>query len=240
MIDIHSHLIYGMDDGAPNLEESVKMLEQAKKLGIRTILATPHFQENLFQLEGLNNNFLEIADRAWEMGITLKLGCEVFINPFIDKLVQEQKILLLNRSNYLLLELPYESIPVYSYETIYKLQLQRITVIIAHPERNMNILKDFNVFVDLLERGCLMQMDAGSIIGAYGKGIQDYTKKLIKLKMVHFIASDAHCAKDYKDWFLQAYRKVRWWTNSEYADKLFDHNPGLIVQNAKVSIYEMI
>lgn len=240
MIDIHSHLIYGMDDGAPTMEESVRMLKQAKKLGIDTIFATPHFQENLFQLEGIAQHFLEIVERAWEFGVNLKMGCEVFINPFIDKLVETQRILLLNRADYILLELPYESIPLYTYETIYKLQLQRITVIIAHPERNMNLLKDFTIFVDLLERGCMMQVDAGSIVGAYGKTVQDYAKKLLQLKMAHFVASDAHCAKDYEDWFIQAYTKTRRWTNSEYADKLFTSNPRLILENTKKSIYNMI
>ncbi len=240
MIDMHSHLIYGLDDGAPTLEESMKMLKQAKALGIKTILATPHYQENLFQLEGILDPFLDLVERAWEMDITLKVGCEVFIDPFLDKLIQEKKILRLNRSNYILLELPYESIPVYTYEIIYKLQLQRITVIIAHPERNMNILKDFRIFVDLLERGCLMQVDAGSITGAYGKTVKDYAKMLIDQKMAHFVASDAHCARDYAEWYLQAYRKVRRWTNSEYADKLFDGNPSLILENEKESIYRMI
>ena len=240
MIDIHSHLIYGMDDGAPTVEESVKMLQQAKELGINTILATPHFQENLFQLDGIARNFIQMVEKAWEYGITLKQGCEVYISPFVDKLIEEQKMLLLNRANYILLELPYESIPLYTYETIYKLQLQRITIIIAHPERNMNLLKDFRLFVDLLERGCLMQLDAGSIVGAYGRTVKNYARKLLKLKLVHFVASDAHCANDYRNWYKQSYEKVRRWAGKKYADRLYIHNPELILENTKESVYEMI
>lgn len=240
MIDIHSHILYGLDDGAPTMEESVKMLKKAKELGIKTIFATPHYQENLFQLEGLQQNFLQVAEAARDYGIELKVGCEVFINPFIDKLVTENKILLLNRADYILLELPYDSIPLYTYETIYKLQLKRIMVIIAHPERNMNILKDFSLFVRLIENGCLMQIDAGSITGAYGKVIQDYTKNLIKLKMAHFVASDAHCARDYENWYIPAYEKTCKWAGCGYADKLFSHNPELIMENTRESIYKMI
>lgn len=240
MIDIHSHLIYGMDDGAPTMEESIKMLEQARELGINTIFATPHYQENLFQLDGITQNFMQLAEKAWEYGITLKMGCEVFINPFVDRLVEEERILLLNRANYILLELPYDSIPLYTYDTIYKLQLQRITIIIAHPERNMNLLKDFSLFVDLLERGCLMQIDSGSITGIYGKTVQSYARKLLKLKLAHFVASDAHCAKDYKERYIQSYELVRRWTGKKYADKLFIHNPELILENTKESVYEMI
>lgn len=240
MIDIHSHIIYGMDDGSPTLAESVKMLVQAQKLGITTIFATPHYQENIFNLDRISNNFLEVVEKAWEYGITLKLGSEVYINPYVDKLIKEKKILLLNRSNYVLLELPYEAIPLYTFEMIYKLQLQRISVIIAHPERNINLLKEFSLYVDFLERGCLMQIDAGSISGAYGKAVEEYAKRLIKLKMAHFVASDAHCAKDYKEWYLKAYKKVNNWVGSEYADKLFIYNSQHILENTKESIYEMV
>ena len=240
MIDIHSHIIFGMDDGSPTLGESIKMLQQAQKLGITTIFATPHYQENIFELESMEKNFLQVAEKAREYGITLKMGSEVYINPFVDKLVKEKKVLLLNRASYILLELPYEAIPLYTFETIYKLQLQRLSVIIAHPERNMNLLQDFSIYVSLLERGCLMQLDIGSIVGAYGKAVEEYSKKLIKLKMVHFVASDAHFAKDYEQWYLKAFKKVYKWVGTEYAKKLFIYNPQLILDDTKESIYDMI
>jgi protein-tyrosine phosphatase len=240
MIDIHSHILYGVDDGSPTMEESVKMLKKAHELGITTIFATPHYQENLFNLEGITQRFLEVVEKAWEYGITLKPGSEVYINPFIDRLVKEKKILLLNRSDYILLELPYESIPLYVFELIYKLQLQRISIILAHPERNVNLIKDFSIFSNFLERGCMMQVDAGSIAGAYGTAVEQYTKRLVKLKLVHFIASDAHCAKDYEEWYLKAHTKVCRWAGSEYADKLFLSNPKLILDNDKESIYNMV
>ena len=240
MIDIHSHIINGVDDGSPTMEESEKMLKKASELGITAIIATPHYQEHLFHLDGLEQRFLQTAEKAWSYGITLKTGSEVYINPFVDRLVHENKLLLLNRSDYLMLELPYESIPLYTFDVIYKLQLQRISIIIAHPERNVNLIRDFSLLAGFLERGCMMQVDAGSIAGAYGTAVEDYTKKLIKLKLVHFVASDAHCAKDYEQWFLRAYKKVCRWAGSAYADKLFISNPKLILDNDKESIYSMI
>jgi len=229
-----------MDDGSPTLGESIKMLQQAQKLGITTIFATPHYQENIFELESMEKNFLQVAEKAREYGITLKMGSEVYINPFVDKLVKENKFLMLNRSSYILIELPYESIPLYTLETIYKLQLQRISVIIAHPERNMNLLQDFSKYVGLLQRGCLMQVDIGSIVGVYGKAVEEYSKKLIKRKMVHFVASDAHFAKDYEQWYLKAFKKVYKWVGTEYAKKLFIYNPQLILDDTKESIYDMV
>ncbi len=240
MIDIHSHIIYGMDDGSPTMDETVRMLKKAQEIGITTIIATPHYQENIFELEGIQQHFTETVEKAWEFGISLKPGCEVYINPYIDKLAVEKKILLLNRADYILLELPYESIPLYTFDMIYKLQLLRISIIIAHPERNLNLIKDFTLFSRFVERGCMMQVDAGSIAGVYGTAVEEYVRKLIKLKLVHFVASDAHCAKDYDDWYLKAYKKVCRWAGSEYADKLFTSNPQLILDNDKDSIYRMI
>lgn len=240
MIDIHSHIIYGTDDGAPTIEETVKMLRKAQDLGITTIIATPHYQENIFTLEGVQERLPYVAEKAREYGIVLKSGCEVYINPFIDRLVRENKLLLLNGADYILLELPYESIPLYTYDIIYKLQLQRISIIIAHPERNLNLIKDFTQFSNILKRGCMMQMDAGSIAGVYGSTVEEFAKKLIKQRMVHFVASDAHCTKDYDDWYLKAYKKVCRWAGIEYADKLFTSNPQLILDNDRSSIYSMI
>ncbi|MFZ5986938.1 MAG: tyrosine-protein phosphatase [Bacillota bacterium] len=240
MIDIHSHLVYGMDDGAPTIEESIKMVQQAVELGISTIVATPHFQEQLFDIKGIVDNFNEIVERTKEYGVDLRLGSEVFINPFIPEIVEKESLLLLNESRYLLLELPYDIIPVYTFETIYRLQLRNIYPIIAHPERNMNLLKDFDEFVNFLERGCLIQVDAGSIAGVYGNTVREFAKKLIKLNMAHFIASDAHCSKDYAEWHLQSYKKVINWAGKEYADKLFNENPKLVLENLKGNIYEMI
>ena len=240
MIDIHSHIIYGTDDGAPTIEETEKMIRKARDHGVTTIIATPHYQENIFTLEGVQNRFPVISKKAKEYGIDMKLGCEVYINPFIDRLVLENKFLLLNQADYILLELPYESIPLYTYDIIYKLQLQRISIIIAHPERNLNLITDFTQFSNILKRGCMMQVEAGSIVGAYGATVEEFAKKLIKLRMVHFVASDAHCAKDYDDWYLKAYKRVHRWVGSEYTDKLFTSNPQLILDNDRSSIYSMI
>lgn len=240
MIDIHSHILHDIDDGATTLEESVRMLKKAKEIGIGTIIATPHYQESLYETGEIGGHFEELAREAEKIGIVLKLGREVFINPFLPDLLKKDRSLTLNQSRYLLLELPYDAIPIYTYETIFKLQLMKILPVLAHPERNMNILRSFVELGRFLERGCLIQVEAGSLVGVYGRQVEEFAEKLIKLNLAHFIASDAHFESDYDNWYLQAYKKVKKIAGEEYAGKLFEHNAQIVLDDVQESIYDLI
>jgi protein-tyrosine phosphatase len=155
-------------------------------------------------------------------------------------MLAEKKLLSLNNSGYLLLELPFDSIPIYIHEVIFQLQRLHITVVIAHPERNRNFLKNFDLLLGLVERGCLIQLDVASIVGVYGRNVKEFAKKLIKLKLVNFIASNAHNAKDYGNWYKKAYKVVNKWAGDEYTDKLFNRNANEIVKNVKESVYKIL
>lgn len=240
MIDIHSHIIFGVDDGPSTIEESLNMLSEATKAGIKIIVATPHFKKEIYDNKLIVENYNKLVKDSTDFDISIFLGYEVQINPCIPGMLQDKKLLTLNNSGYLLLELPFDSIPIYIYEAIFQLQLLEITVVIAHPERNNSFLKSFDSLLGLIERGCLIQVDAASIIGIHGRHVKDFTKKLVKLKLVHFVASDAHSAKDYTQWYLKAYKLVKKWAGEGYADKLFTKNATAVVQNVKESAYEVI
>jgi protein-tyrosine phosphatase len=231
MIDIHSHFIYGVDDGSQSVKESLKMILEAEKLGIESIIATPHFHIDLYSAEKAADNLSELIARVSDCGVQLYLGYEVFLTPAVPDLIKGKKNLTLNNSKYLLFELPFDIIPPYSVETVRKLHGESIIPILAHPERNKNFVSDFNSFISFLENGCLIQLDAASITGVYGSEVKKFAKKIIELKIAHFVASDAHCTKDYKDWYLQAYNMVRKWAGGEYADKLFHLNPKVILDD---------
>lgn len=237
MIDIHSHVIHGVDDGASSMEESLKMLEEAENAGVKVIIATPHFQQEVFKTERLHEHYQQLCTVAKERDITLLLGSEVFLDPFLPEIIIDNPNLVLNESMYLLLEFPFDSIPFYSHEVIYKLQIQGIVPIIAHPERNRCFVRDIDALIELIERGCLTQLDAASIVGIYGRKIKKFTKKLIKNKLVQFIACDAHCAKDYSNWYLKAYKRARQWGGEAYADKLFYTNAADILYKTKGNIH---
>jgi len=238
MIDIHSHIVFGVDDGPSTMEESIKMVSEAEKAGIKVIIATPHFQEHLFDDKRVMENFMELKQKAADYQVTLKIGSEIFINPFISNLIYTGRSMTLDNSKYVLIEMPFGSIPVYCYETIFKLKLNNIHPIIAHPERNRIFLKDFELFMEFLGRGCMIQVDAASIIGVYGNDVKNFTKRLIKLNMAHFVASDAHCANDYTNWYIKAYKKIENWAGEEYADTLFNSNARNILDEKMEDFYE--
>lgn len=231
MVDIHSHVIFGVDDGSPTIKESIRMVLEAEKLGIKAIIATPHFCDGIFHEQSIMENYHELVSRVNDCGVNLHLGYEVFITPDLPDKVILNKNLCLDDSSFLLVELPFDIIPAYSHDVIYKLHLENITTIIAHPERNRNIVNNFNAFMSLIERGCLLQLDAASIVGVYGPAVRNFAKRLIKLNLAHIVASDAHSAEDYANWYLQARKQVIKWAGVEYADRLFFQNPELILSS---------
>lgn len=112
MIDIHSHLIYGVDDGPPTIKESIRMVLEAEKMGINTIIATPHYRKSLFKSENALENFMELKTRVKDCDIELLLGYEVYFDSILPDVLVEKDRYTLNKSKYLLFELPFDVIPL--------------------------------------------------------------------------------------------------------------------------------
>lgn len=233
MIDIHSHILFGVDDGPLTIEDSIKMVYEAEEAGVKVIVATPHYGKFLIYSDKIRENYNELLYRTRGSGVTIKLGYEVMLNPCILKKENDKNKLSLDGSNYLLFEFPYGSLPVYSHDTIYKLQLEGIVPIIAHPERNINFLKNIDLLTDFLDKGCLAQVDAGSIAGVYGEKVRNFSKKLIISDLVHFVASDAHSPGGYTDWYVKAYGKIAKWVGEHVAEMLFIQNPKVILNKSR-------
>jgi protein-tyrosine phosphatase len=230
MIDIHSHIIYGVDDGSPSIQESLRMILEAERLGFDTVIATPHLQGGLAFLKKVTANFMDLKKRVEGCGIRLLLGYEVMITPNLPLALFLNKNITLDKTMYLLLELPHDSIPIYCQDVLYQLRLQGTVPILAHPERNVCFANNTDEFSKFTENGCLVQMDAGSILGDYGRTAKSFAKKLIRENKVNFIASDAHRPQDYTDRYPQAFNTVVSWAGEEYAKKLFSENPNIIFQ----------
>ncbi|MGI6776626.1 MAG: tyrosine-protein phosphatase [Acetivibrionales bacterium] len=240
MVDIHSHLIFGVDDGACSYDESLKMLEQARKQGIRTIFATPHFHKNVFESEKAGEYFQELLWRASDINIDIRLGYEVFLNSAEDNVLLNKSRLTLGKSGYMLVELPLYAGKEAACNIIHNLKLEGITPIIAHPEREIRLLNNFYSFLSLVKAGCLIQVDTASILGVYGWRIKEFARWIIQKDMADIIASNAHCPQDYSERYIKAYNKVVKWTNPECAEKLFKINPGKVVNKKINNIYNAI
>jgi len=229
MIDIHSHLIYGVDDGPPTIKESIRMVLEAEKIGINTIIATPHYRKALFRAENALEHFMELKTRVKDCNIELLLGYEVHFDSIIPDIMIEKGRYTLNKSKYLLFELPFDVIPLNMSDVILNLHMENFIPIIAHPERNRSFASNFQMFLEFIESGCLVQLDAASILGVYGSLVKKFAKNLIKLNLAHFVCSDAHSAADYTNWYLPAYEKVKRWSGTEYADILFYKNQKMLL-----------
>jgi len=234
MIDIHCHLIHGVDDGPSTKRESINMLQEAEKLGIKTIIATPHIKDRNIKLDYILENLYDVVEAAKNIDISIKLGCEFMINPMLPELVKRYKILRMAGSRYVLVELPFDSFPKYCRDVFYKLQLRKFVPIIAHPERNKYLLRNFSDFVNIIDCGCLVQVDAASIIGDKGWMIRSFCKKIIQERLVHFVSSDAHCSIHYTERYQKAYKQVKKWTNEDYARLLFKENGEKLLKNIPI------
>ncbi len=230
MIDIHNHVLCGVDDGSSNILESLRMVLEAERLGFHTLIATPHLRGSLSYLKEVNTRYEDLKKRIDGCGIQLLLGYEAMMDPDLPLFLFFHPQVTLAHSSYLLLELPHDSVPIYCQDILYRLRLNGITTILAHPERNACFARDMGALLNFTENGCLLQIEAGSVLGHYGSTAKKLAKKLILQKNVHFIASDAHCAADYTARYPKSFETIAQWVGTEYAEKLFHHNPQLIFQ----------
>lgn len=200
MIDIHSHILHGIDDGSYDMATSVKMAEMAVSEGITQMIATPHFIEKdqeidrktiLEKTEELNG---ELRSRG--INITIHPGQEVYITPGIPDLFNEGKLMTLcDEGLYMLVELPMMSIPPYALEVIHRLKLRGVNVILAHPERNVEIMKNPERVKEFMRIGTLLQVNSLSLIGVFGNETKRTAGEIISSGWAHFIATDCHTAR---------------------------------------------
>ncbi|MGB8990882.1 MAG: CpsB/CapC family capsule biosynthesis tyrosine phosphatase [Desulfobaccales bacterium] len=202
MIDIHSHILPGLDDGAKNWEQSLQMARLAVEDGIRTMVATPHlFKQRMVDLQNINNKEIilqciaELRQKLAEENLPLEIipGCDFPLGFESLQLLQDGVALTINDAQrYLLLELPDTSLPPATEEICFHLQSQGLVPIITHPERNLIIQEMPQKLRRLIDLGCLAQMTGHSLTGWFGRGVKKLSRQLIKLGYIHLLATDAH------------------------------------------------
>ena len=196
-IDIHSHILYGIDDGSKSLEESIEIIKQYIEMGYKHVVATSHYIEKSEYIsnEKERKELLEKIKKELKkqkLDIKLYLGNEVYINNNLEELLNKKEITTINNSRYLLIELPMHNKIKNINEIIYELRIKGIIPIIAHPERYEYVQKDINYVKELIEEGALLQSNYGSIIGIYGNHAKKAMKKLLKQNTISFLATDIH------------------------------------------------
>lgn len=241
MIDIHSHILYGVDDGPKAVDEALQMLEQAANEGISEIISTSHSFHPQYNVLAsvVNEQVVSLQQYLNEHNLPLKIYCgqEVRLAENIVPLLQQGEILTLANSHYLLLELPSSTVPNYTKRIINQLQEQGITPIIAHPERNKAIAEKPSRLEGLIREGAVAQITAGSLTGHFGSTIQKLSLDLVKANLVHTYGSDAHNLSTRPFLFDEGLNYLEKKKQLDAVDLLLENN-ARIIENKKMILLE--
>jgi len=226
MVDIHCHLLPGIDDGPATLDEALKMAEAAIAGGITRVVATPHANDTYpFDPERVRALRQEVA-RHLGGRLMLATGCDFHLNfQNLKALEQNPAAYTINQKNYLLVEFSEFSIPPAMDQTLHELQLARLTPVITHPERNGIIRSHPERLARWVHQGCTAQVTGGALTGAFGRHTQKIAEQWIAQGLIHFVASDAHNLKERPLALRPAYEAVKKRQGEQVARALLVENP---------------
>jgi protein-tyrosine phosphatase len=197
MLDIHCHILPGVDDGSRSMEESLAMLHAAQTCGISRIVATPHCRGHHWDPHAICQAFQQLEPEARQMGMTLELGAEIYWEKLAELGFERARDLRLGASQLVLLEFGYQALPAQWQRVVYELQRQGLQVVVAHPERYAPVQNDIAVAAQMKELGCYLQVSCNCMEGGLFSHRRKCAKALMKNGLVDYIATDAHRTADY-------------------------------------------
>lgn len=243
-VDIHCHLVPGIDDGSKSWEQSLAMARMAVADGIRTVVVTPHqlgnFAHNYGQLIRLRTAELQQFLETQQVPLRVLPGADVRIESGMLELLRAGQVLTLgDHGKHVLLELPHEL--YFSLDDVLEaLRRSGMVGILSHPERNQGLLKQPRLIKPLIQRGCLMQVTCGSLLGTFGPSCQGMAEWLLEERLVHFLATDAHGPNARRPLMCRAFERAREIVGADCALDLCCRNPAAVAagQDVQVRTYE--
>jgi len=233
VVDIHSHFLPGLDDGARTIEDAVAMIEMAAADGTTHFVGTPHCNDRYpFSLDR-NRALLEELRARTSARITLLSGCDFHLSyENVQAALTDPRTFALNQGTYLLTEFDNFSIAPQMVDVFYQLRGAGLVPIITHPERNPILQKGDDKFLrKLAEMGCPIQVTAGSLTGRFGRLAKEVAGRLFRERLVHLVASDAHDTENRPPRMSEARALVEKEYSAELAQALFVDNPGAIIES---------
>ena len=234
MIDLHSHIIPNVDDGSRTINESIEILNEAKKVGFSDVILTSHYISDYNETNAEELVILKEKLQEKINDISLHSGMEIYIDEKIAELIPSKKVLTLAGSRYLLMELPLSNNVNYLDYVVYSLQNNNIIPIIAHPERYSAVQNNYKIVEEYREKGCLIQSNYASILGYYGKGAQKTVKMLLKNNFVDFLGSDCHRRNSIYPNIPKAIKKITKIIGKDEFYKISTVNPQRVLNNEEI------
>ncbi len=235
MIDLHCHLLPGIDDGAPNLATSLAMARIAIADGIKTMACTPHIYPGLYENTGpaIRQAVVDLQAQLNEADLALQItsGADTHITPDLIAGLRTGRVPSLHNSRYFLLEPPHHVAPPRLAETVFDLLAAGYVPVVTHPERLSWIEDRYETFIDLARQGAWMQVTAGSLTGRFGSAAQYWGERLLDEGWVHILATDSHGVDRRPPLLAEGQRVAERWVGVEEARHLVQTRPQVILDN---------
>jgi protein-tyrosine phosphatase len=245
MIDLHAHILPGLDDGAADWDEAVRMCRLAVADGITAVAATAHMCRGMFDvtrrqiLEGVSALRTRLADEG--IPLAVESGAEVHIETDLcDRLREGSLVTVADRGRHLLIELPRQVLPLGLPEFLFSVRRAGVTPIIAHPELNLEIQDDPGKAAELARGGNLMHVTSPSVTGNAGKRAEQCAHELLTRRLAHLVASDAHSPRSRRPELSRARAVVEELLSGDEAEEVFVRRPQRILAGETVDLPETV
>ncbi|WP_168121097.1 CpsB/CapC family capsule biosynthesis tyrosine phosphatase [Paenibacillus sp. HB172176] len=239
MIDIHTHILPGVDDGAADWEATLAMARAAVQDGITIVVATPHHANGRYKNPAREVRLLvaEANQKLQEASISLQIlaGQEIRMHDSLLESWDQEELLTLADSSYMLIEFPSANVPKHTEELFHELKVMGIVPVIAHPERNAELAGNHDRLAALLEHGALAQVTSHSLLGGFGKAVERTAWSFMKRGLVQFVSSDAHHVERRGFLLQEAYKRVGQRVGKD-AELSLKENADFLLQNKAIAV----